>query len=441
LRETRLTWSFTAREGSWGASPVTLHEVGDGLRVMGPQVAFGEPGRADAVWHYYADDVSPYKTHVASSGYEGSDSDPWSDPLNLNDSPYEFWGQYYSLYPHVASNRTGTSLAVWRDSDSTSEGRLFGARGTSSGWESDEDLTGEPFNVYYAKPRVAVDPNGHGLAVWEVAYGRSLEASWFDPDTGEWAKFGEVIAAEYAYNPRVAFYNTVRANVMWMYYDSMYSYYYPFTREYLNGSWSEAERRVAVDDNGTGSNYPPALDSNMNGISFGVWIGSNLGSGAYVYGARFSSGDWGEEAIISDEYSSCEYPDIAVDYNGNAIAVWTFTDESGIQANRYDADSGEWEGVIELSDSDLDRYPKVAFDLNGNAVVVWHRHGEGHTIYARRLPANKSWSASKFSTKKDISGIEDFESQSLQLDGGPNGRFIAVWQAADDMSIYANMYE
>ena len=145
--------------------------------------------------------------------------------------------------------------------------------------------------------------------------------------------------------------------------------------------------------------------------------------------------------MISEEYIYCSDPDVAVDREGNAIVVWNWIEDSGIQANRYDADAGEWEGVVQLSESYDDDYPKVALDLSGNTVVVWNHSSDGDVIYARRIEAGADWSASSFSEAEDISGGGNFEGSMHQIDAGLNGRFIVVWIDADELKLYANMYD
>ncbi len=430
-------WSFTAREGSWGSAPVTLQEESGTGEILNTSIAFYEPGRAHAVWHHYAGNDPSHMVYISSSSYNGALSDPWSSPQNINESHYEFDGSSYSVYPHIASNRAGTGFAVWRNDPNL--GRIYSARVTSNGWGSIKDVFGSDINTWNAEPRVGVDTEENGLAVCTEANDDYLRASWFDADSGSWTPFMETISGMYAYQPRIAFHRPGKANVVWMNYLS--GRYVPYYNLLENGEWEGHTGIVTDFTKGTVSVEPPALDTNMDGVSFAAWTGQIESSGYYIYAARFRYGNWGNAQVISDTYSQCYDPDVAVDRAGNAIVVWAWMEDSGIQANRYDADAGEWEGVIQLSDSHDDQYPEVAFDLNGNAVVVWHNNGNPDFIYTRRIEAGSDWSAESFTEKLDISGEGDFQYDLHRLDADPNGRFITVWVDYDKKKIHANMYD
>src|SRR5690606_1592584 len=83
------------------------------------------------------------------------------------------------------------------------------------------------------------------------------------------------------------------------------------------------------------------------------------------------SPSWGNaELIETDNVGAANYPQIAVDAKGNAIAVWQQSDgtRNNIWANRYVVGTG-W-GVatlIEKDDAGAARNAQVAVDAKGNA--------------------------------------------------------------------------
>ena len=105
---------------------------------------------------------------------------------------------------------------------------------------------------------------------------------------------------------------------------------------------------------------------------------------------------WQGAALIeTDNAGSASGPQIAIDANGNALAVWRQYDGTryNIWVNRYTAGSG-W-GVAALIETDnagdaLD--PQIAIDANGNALAVWVQHdGTRENIWANRYTAGSGW--------------------------------------------------
>ncbi|MEQ6341252.1 MAG: hypothetical protein M3A44_06245 [Gammaproteobacteria bacterium] len=175
-------------------------------------------------------------------------------------------------------------------------------------------------------------------------------------------------------------------------------------------------------------------------------------------------------------------PQIAVDGNGNAFAVWAKFDgtRKNIWANRYVAGSG-WgrPQMIEndnAGDADL---PQIAFDAAGNAVAIW-RHTEIVTagvpnpsgkvtnckpsrvaiggIWVNRYDAIKQlWAGAQKVETKDSAVIEiiinpddselckliahDAQNPHIAADG--KGNFVAVWEQSDGVrkNIRANRYD
>ena len=82
------------------------------------------------------------------------------------------------------------------------------------------------------------------------------------------------------------------------------------------------------------------------------------------------------ELIETQNTGDADFPQVAVDPGGNAIAVWVQQDgpQENVWANQYVAGAG-W-GTAELIETGdgYARYPQVAVDPTGNAVCVWSKH-------------------------------------------------------------------
>ncbi len=69
-------------------------------------------------------------------------------------------------------------------------------------------------------------------------------------------------------------------------------------------------------------------------------------------------------------------PDVAVDWEGNAVAVWEGDADGNrvIQAVWRSNETGSWQAPVDLSATTSQaRYPKIEPDSRGNAVAVWEQ--------------------------------------------------------------------
>ena len=150
---------------------------------------------------------------------------------------------------------------------------------------------------------------------------------------------------------------------------------------------------------------------------------------------------WGTAELLETDNAGSTYdPQIAIDANGNAIAVWNQSDgtQYNIWANRYTAGSG-W-GTAELIETLNGGYdawdPQVAFDSNGNAIVVWAQRANaatsGRSIWANRYIAGSGWGTAEL-IETDSGGASD-----PQIASDGNGNAIAVWTQSD--GTYARMW-
>jgi len=103
-----------------------------------------------------------------------------------------------------------------------------------------------------------------------------------------------------------------------------------------------------------------------------------------------SSEQWtgGATLIETDNAGGANSPQIAMDATGNAIAVWNQFDGAryNVWANRYTTGSG-WGAatLIETDNAGSVSSPQIAMDANGNAVAVWYQFdGTRYNVWANR---------------------------------------------------------
>ena len=172
--------------------------------------------------------------------------------------------------------------------------------------------------------------------------------------------------------------------------------------------------------------YGPQVVIDRHGNAVVTWSGAEQ-AGPYrpQLRRRTASGTLGPIITLSPT-SGGEAPQLAMDANGNALAVWTHYDGTNdrIQLRRYST-AGRLSAVQTLSPAGEDANgPQVAIDRNGNAVVVWQGVGGTHDgIQLRRRSA--------------AGGLSAVQTLSAAAGGLPqvainaNGAALVVWQGYD----------
>ena len=116
---------------------------------------------------------------------------------------------------------------------------------------------------------------------------------------------------------------------------------------------------------------------------------------------------------ISTPSQDASNPAIAVDPNGNVVAVWL---ENGVVKSNSTNVNSSWSATISTLSGSGASAPLVQIDQNGTATAIWVENG---TIKSSSLPLNGSWSSAVA-----ISGASS-SSPGLAIDS--SGNLVAVW--------------
>jgi hypothetical protein len=163
----------------------------------------------------------------------------------------------------------------------------------------------------------------------------------------------------------------------------------------------------------------------------------------------------GAELIETDDTGGAGEPDIAFDGQGNAMAVWQQPDPAGmgskisIWARHYSASSG-WgtAGRIEADDVQNGSDPRVAMDANGNAIAVWEirdNNGANSNIVANRYVAGTGTGAGAGAGAGSGWGIPlpielpDQNPSNYQIAVNASGNATVVWQQFDQTDGFYNI--
>jgi len=207
------------------------------------------------------------------------------------------------------------------------------------------------------------------------------------------------------------------------------------SRYNVDGGWIATDL-IETENEGNAANPQIAVDPNGNAIA--VWDQFD-GVRENIWANRFTNGSWGTAEIIDGLGGSAIEPKIAVNSNGDAIAVWDQFDgtRNHIFYNRFTNGSWGGYGSIQTSFSGESSKPQVTIDLNGNANVVWFDRSSSNitSIWANRL-TNGSWATAEMIETAPI------DAENLQIAADPKGNVIAVWDQSDGTrtNIWANRY-
>jgi hypothetical protein len=242
--------------------------------------------------------------------------------------------------------------------------------------------------------------------------------------------------------PQIAFDSDGNALAVWHQWDG--SYISIYANRYVAGSgWVGAE----LIENGAGDAQYPQIAIDGDGNALAVWQ-QDSGGVHSIWANRYVAGSgWDDTAaeLIESGTGDAAYPQIAFDADGNAIAVWYQWGSTAddVWANRYVAGIGWDSTAAEIIDSGTGSawHPQIAFDSDGNAIAVWQQYTGGrYSIYANRYTAvGDAWGASAELIESDDAGAATYPQIAIDSDGNA----LAVWDQSDGThdNICANRYE
>jgi len=195
----------------------------------------------------------------------------------------------------------------------------------------------------------------------------------------------------------------------------------------VGGSWSEP-----VPISGDSSKVELRLAVNPAGDTVVLWIAYGGGKQIVRAVTRPAGGEWSEPVTISGLEEATYEPDLAIDEQGSATAIWTGNvgwEEGVVEATTHPVD-GEWSEPVELSDdSRAARAPQVAVDPQGEVTAVWvlaTGSRDDGIVQSTTRPADGEWGE----VPVDVSG-EDGLASRPRIAVDPEGDATVLWQQQD----------
>ena len=362
------SWSFSTADGLWGSAE--LIETDNTETTSSPQIAVDNNGNALTVWFQH----DGTRWNIWANRFDGTS---WgiATLIETNDAGGAF-------DPQIAVDNSGNALAVWSQ---------FGGAGPSI-WANrfDGTIWGiaaviETGTGAANNPQIAVDSSGNALAVWRQSDG-------------------------------------TRNNIWANRFDGM--------------TWGVA----AQIETGTGNAFDPQIAVDNSGNALAVWFQFDGGTRHSIWANRFDGANWGMTVLVESDAGNAVSPQIAVDNSGNVLAVWRQFDgtRDSIWTNRFNGTSWGTPALIDTDNTGTANFPQIAVDSSGNALAVWHQfNGAVSSIWANRFDGT-SWGTSALIETGTGTAINP------QIAVNNNGDALAVWYQQVDggpFSIWANRFD
>jgi len=373
------------------------------------QVAIDGNGKALAVW--VQADLT--RTRAWANTYDGSG---WgmAECLEPDEISLAYW-------PQIAFDSAGHALAVWYQSDGT-RFNIWADYYDGSSWGTAEKIESNDQGSAY-HPQVAFDGDGNGIVVWYHSDGTrySVWANYFNGKrwTGATTIESDNLGDATAPDPQIAFDGEGNAIAVWSLHDGSVENIWA---NYFNGtSWGAAEK---IESDDTGSAYDPQIAFDGEGHGLAIWYQSD-GTRYNIWSNSHDGTSWGTPELIETENGGpAILPQIASDGKGHAMAVWSQSDgiRTSIWANSYDRTGWGTAVLIETEDLGDAVSPQICLDGEGHALAVWAQSsGSGNRIWANYYDST-GWGTAELLETED-----SHPAYSPQVSFDCRGRALAVW--------------
>ena len=432
------TWSFTTADGVWGSTPATVDI--DAEDNNGVRVVVDEQGNATTVWLQFNE--TTFTNNVVANRYvTGS----WGvSPVALESGAGDATGV------ELAVDGNGNVFAVWQQEDGSNVWHIWANRydagtnawGTATMLDSGANDAGQP--------QVAVDGNGNAIVVWNQVDGSFVNHIWASRyASGIWsaAELIETDTTEGAGFPAIAMDPAGNAIVVWHLGDGFLSGDIMATH-YTGGAWNTTavalETRAAAD---VGFGAQVAMDSNGNAIA--VWVQEDDGAVINVWANRYDAVTeaWGTATVIADGTGNGMDPQVAVDGSGNALVVWIQDNGNDVWSNHFAFATTTWGTAEKLETlAGPTTAPQIAMDATGHGVAVWIQIDDVLPAARSSTFANRYVNGTGWSGAAVIEADDTYDNNITRADLGMNskGEAMAVWhqmQGSGKFDVWANSFE
>jgi hypothetical protein len=189
---------------------------------------------------------------------------------------------------------------------------------------------------------------------------------------------------------------------------------------------------VLSDEDGLALSYQPQVVIDGKGNATAIWSEETEDASVVRTRTRPKGGNWGEPVDLTDSAVGWE-PQLAVDPDGTVTAIWNWRSvpeyAGGIIQTKSRPPGGAWSSEpVDLSDADdFALEPQVAVDCDGDAVAVWYGYSDSDQpiVQAARRTTTSGWG-----TAVDLAS-DDGHPLNANVAIDSQGTATAVWESYD----------
>jgi FG-GAP-like repeat len=308
----------------------------------------------------------------------------WGSPTMLEAGSGE------AQYPRLAADASGTAVAVWAQQDGTYSSIWATRYVIGQSWETATLIEANPGDA--RGPWVAMDGNGNAVVVW---------SQYDDAYLSIWAN--RYVVGEGWGTPTLLETNPGEASETWISMDTSGNAIAVWRQtdgvdlsiwanRYVEGKgWGTP----TLIEHAPGFASFPHVELDSSGNALVVWYQGPDSNSRSIWANRYTIGQgWGPPTLLENNPGNAQGPDVAIDSDGSAIAVWRQFDgvDISIWAARYVPGEG-WDTPIPIETNVGEAVrPAVAMDQSGNAVAVWVQFdGTYDSVWANRYVVGEGW--------------------------------------------------
>ena len=357
-----------------------------------PTIAMNSTGNVVVVWGYKIPLQTGGDIWQLWGSHLSSDNTTWNTPIHIFGGTEPSQGS--PRVPQVSMDDSGNALLVWQMRTSVELMSSYFSANTDE-WNTatefaDSSITTSPI-------KLAMNTNGSAIAVWREnitilvdGFGVTrpiIQGRPFDPING-WGLSQLISFADHttdvdgSFTPQLSINSSGDATVVWVHdkiLPDFNSEANVWSRQYsATSGWQSS---VLLETNDLKFAITPQIAMNDSGKAIAIWVhkSEDLASGLksiWVNSYDPISG-WANAQEIKPTsvfQNVLPLPQIGMDQNGNAVAVWLRKSNSTneTEAIRFDQQAGEW-GTIEIIGAEAENTddPLLVADDLGRALTVW----------------------------------------------------------------------
>ncbi len=301
---------FDAANSTWSAGTTIS---GNSQDAVNPRVSVAPGGDGLVVWMEAGD--------IMARRYDGV-LDQWQ-PFTTVDDPNQFGA---AEEPRVGIDDTGAAVVVWRQPFGSYKS-VWANRAEPGGtfMQAQAQVIGSG-NVHLALPELAVDPAGNAFVVWRTYDYNGMAnfdiwAARYDEGSGMWSNPQVIDAFDGTADfPRVAVDPSGNAIVVWQQIENGVRSILANRYDAGSGDWGLTEGLETASE--AASLPRVAMDAAGNAVA--VWMQSD-GTSESVYANRYlvASNAWQGRELVETAAGDVLDLDVAVSAGGVAIVVWS----------------------------------------------------------------------------------------------------------------------